>query len=45
MKFNISGDINRNNRRTPHGVRGLKYDGRMVLEIKSVVAPHTGCVD
>ena len=32
-------------RRTPHGVRGLKFTLVDVLEISDVVAPLTGCVD
>ena len=31
--------------RTPHGVRGLKYNGKAVWKIRYIVAPRTGCVD
>ena len=31
--------------RTPHGVRGLKFDAQAVRDGKYKVAPRTGCVD
>ena len=32
-------------RRTPHGVRGLKYVGEETVGVLAYVAPLTGCVD
>ena len=32
-------------RRTPHGVRGLKFDGDVLPVPSGAVAPLTGCVD
>ena len=32
-------------RRTPHGVRGLKYDHEFDGTLPEEVAPRTGCVD
>ena len=31
--------------RTPHGVRGLKFEGVFLRGLAALVAPRTGCVD
>ena len=46
MKFHVMVGVGRvPDGRTPHGVRGLKFDGDVLPVPSGAVAPLTGCVD
>ena len=45
MKSVLQKRVQRVNSRTPHGVRGLKFERRVRNPRHAEVAPLTGCVD